>query len=607
MKYFYSILIFLHLLEAKAQSFELIPFAGNLRRPVDISHAGDDRLFITEKDGSIVIINKDGSLMSTPYLDIRNRVNAFANERGLLGLAFHPDYKINGYFYVHYTNSAGNSVISRFQRNNTDINKADASSEKILLTILQPASNHNAGDLNFGPDGYLYIGMGDGGDAGDPGNRSQNPKNLLGKMLRINVNQGNIYDIPADNPFKNNPDTLEEIWSLGLRNPWRFSFDRLTGDMWIADVGQNAWEEINMEEPGLGGHNYGWRCYEGNAAFNTSGCRPREHYRFPVHVYPNRFDVGCSVTGGYVYRGSNNPSLYGKYIYADFCTGIFWALQNVDGIWKNEQLANLTNQDFVSFGEDVNGELYVAGLASGVIYKISDGVCKNFNNLTINSNSADPLCHDECSGSLEISGEIQQLDFLWNDNVRGPARTDLCSGAYTVSIADSFGCSSTLSFELLNPPVDTVFLTVMNDTIFVLGSNSVNYLWYLENDLIAETDVPIFLPEKSGVYAVQTTSEKGCIITSAPLHFILSSTHEIKNTQEIILIGNPVTNQSLVWKTARNVSTPLYILNADGKLIERFSSPDPLDDTYSKSVSNLASGSYILVIGNRAKRFIVMH
>ena len=607
MKYIFFLLIFLHSLEAQTQNFELIPFTGNLRRPVDISHAGDDRLFITEKDGTIVIVNKDGSLLSTPFLDIRNRVNAFANERGLLGLTFHPDYKNNGYFFVHYTNSAGNSIISRFERTGTDINKADAASEKIILEVPQPFNNHNAGDLNFGPDGYLYIGMGDGGNAGDPGNRSQNSKNLLGKMLRIDINQGNPYGIPEDNPFKNNPDTLEEIWSLGLRNPWRFSFDRMSGNMWIADVGQNAWEEINMEIPGSGGQNYGWRCYEGNAAFNTSGCRTRENYQFPVHVYPNRFDVGCSITGGYVYRGSNNPSLYGKYIYTDFCTGIFWALQNIDGIWNNEQLADLTNQDFVTFGEDVNGELYVAGLASGVLYKISDGLCSNFNNLMLISNSTDPLCHDECTGSLEISGEIEHLKFIWSDNAQGASRMGLCSGTYTVSITDSLGCASTVNFELSNPSVDTIFLTVMNDTIFVLGSDAINYLWYLENELIAETDVPYFQPGMSGIYTVQTTSDKGCNITSAPLQFVLSSTHEIHNTSEIFLLGNPVTNQNLVWKTAQKTNVPMYILNADGKLIEKFSISDSMDNMHSKSVINLATGSYILVIGNKAKRFIVIH
>ncbi|MCB0551885.1 MAG: PQQ-dependent sugar dehydrogenase, partial [Phaeodactylibacter sp.] len=217
-------------------SLQLEVFASGFSLPVDIAHAGDGRLFIVEKAGRIRIIDSDGSILPQPFLDIDARVNSLASERGLLGLAFHPDYTDNGYFFVNYTNNSGDTRISRFSVSAGNANQADPNSERILLEVDQPFNNHNAGDLNFGPDGYLYIGLGDGGSADDPGNRAQNRQNLLGKMLRIDVDNGDPYSIPEDNPFAFDDFTLDEIWAIGLRNPWRFSFDRLTGALWIADV-----------------------------------------------------------------------------------------------------------------------------------------------------------------------------------------------------------------------------------------------------------------------------------------------------------------------------------------------------------------------------------
>ncbi len=356
-----------------AQSIELVPIKSGLRQPTDIAHSGiegDNRLFIVEKTGIIQVLDQRTNEL-TEFLNIRSSVNAQANERGLLGLCFHPDYQNNGYFFVHYTNAQGNSVISRF-KNSDNGSIGDSGSEKIILSVPHPFNNHNAGDLEFGNDGYLYIGMGDGGSGGDPQNRSQNPKTLLGKMLRIDVNTEDApYLIPNGNPYSGQSDTLPEIWALGLRNPWRFSFDRALNDLWIADVGQQNWEEINKVSATEAGLNYGWRCYEGNARFNFGGCNDAIGYTFPIHVYPNRFDVGCSVTGGFVYRGQQETDLIGKYIYADFCTGIFWALsQEAGGMWKNETLGQFQTQEFATFGEDVAGELYVAGLGNGTIYKV---------------------------------------------------------------------------------------------------------------------------------------------------------------------------------------------------------------------------------------------
>lgn len=389
-----------------AQSIKLNTYAGGFTKPVDISNTGtqgDGRLFITEKDGRIRIVEADGTVLSAPFLDIDPVVNSGANERGLLGLCFHPDYSNNGYFYVHYTNSGGHSTISRFKVSQTDPDKADPGSEKVLLVVNQPFNNHNAGDLEFGPDGYLYIGMGDGGNAGDPNNRSQNPQTLLGKMLRIDVNtETEKYLIPADNPYKNNPDTLPEIWALGLRNPWRFCIDTVLNEIWIADVGQDEWEEINVASLSLPALNYGWRCYEGLQKFNFSQCSDNTDFFDPVHVYANKFDVGCSVTGGFVYRGDDMPILKGRYIYADFCTGKFWSLtRNGNGAMENEELADLDNMEFATFGLDVNGEMYVAGLGNGTVFKLESGPSA-VNHLTNGDNYVFRVGTNPASGTLDI-------------------------------------------------------------------------------------------------------------------------------------------------------------------------------------------------------------
>jgi glucose/arabinose dehydrogenase len=273
----------------------LIPFASGLTSIVGITHAGDDRIFVVNQRGFIHIVSANGVVNPLPFLNISDRV-VYGGERGLLGLAFHPQYKSNGYFFVNYIGKGDSTHISRFQVNATDGNLADPQIELKILTVPQPYSNHNGGDLCFGPDGYLYIGLGDGGSGGDPGNRAQNPQQLLGKILRIDVDNGNPYTVPSTNPYFGSSTVLPEIWAMGLRNPWRFSFDRLTGDLWIADVGQNAFEEVNFQVAGSkGGENYGWKCYEGNQVYNASACNSEISFSFPVFAYPQ--DIECSVTG----------------------------------------------------------------------------------------------------------------------------------------------------------------------------------------------------------------------------------------------------------------------------------------------------------------------
>lgn len=361
-------------IQAQVQ-LELVEFASGFNQPVDIANAADERLFIVEKRGIIYILDTNGDRLTQPFLNIDDRVRSTENERGLLGLAFHPNFAENGYCYVNYTGNDGDTRISRFQVSENDPNIADPQSEQILLTVDQPQANHNGGDLAFGPDGYLYISLGDGGGSGDPTNSGQTRTTLLGKILRIDVDSGDPYSIPDSNPFAFEDFTLDEIWALGLRNPWRFSFDRATGDLWIADVGQNAFEEINFQPADSpGGENYGWRCYEGDAVFNTNDCPSMSELTFPIHTYPHvgSFCAG-SVTGGYVYRGSAYPAMQGAYIYADFCKGQIWSLRP-DGVggWENTELLDGVDSDFVAFGEDQSGELYLAGISSGNIYRVTD-------------------------------------------------------------------------------------------------------------------------------------------------------------------------------------------------------------------------------------------
>ena len=365
----YLTLIFICYNSSFSQSVLLESFGPSFNSPVEIKNAGDERLFVVEKSGKIKILNQNGSVNSTPFLDIEDRVSTNANERGLLGLAFHPNYPENPFFFVNYTNNSGATTISKFSVSaNQDIAN---DSETILLEINQPYANHNGGCINFGPDGNLYIGMGDGGSGGDPQNYSQNTESLLGKMLRININSG-AYSIPENNPYG------DEIWSIGLRNPWKFSFDSLNGDLWIADVGQNEFEEINMVQNNPANINYGWRCYEGNEPYNLSGC-PDEGLTFPVSTYSHYSsgDFKCSITGGYVYRGNQISGLNGVYFFADYCSGEIGLLsKNENDEWDMSLAFPNINGSWVSFGEDINGELYIASINGG-IYKIIDAALSN--------------------------------------------------------------------------------------------------------------------------------------------------------------------------------------------------------------------------------------
>lgn len=348
---------------------------SGLSAPVDIVSANDgtNRLFVVERGGRVKIVRAD-TIQTGNFLDIPDSISA-GGENGLLSLVFHPLYSANRYFFVYYTNTAGDIRITRFQTQAANPEVADEATGVVIMTIPHPTfSNHNGGKLVFGHDGHLYFATGDGGSSGDPGNNAQNGLSLLGKMIRINVDNFTVppyYSIPPDNPFIGDAAVRDEIFALGLRNPWRWSFDRLNHNVWIADVGQNAWEEVNaLTYAGSGGINYGWRCYEGNAPYNTAGCLPPANYISPVFVYPhNNATGGFSITGGYVYRGAEFAALYGYYICADYVSGNVWLIkQNAMGDWIATRQGGLPGS-ITGFGEAQNGDLYAVSL-NGRLFKI---------------------------------------------------------------------------------------------------------------------------------------------------------------------------------------------------------------------------------------------
>ncbi|MFN8445330.1 MAG: PQQ-dependent sugar dehydrogenase [Caldilineaceae bacterium] len=367
---------------------DFVPIATGLSQPVQVTNAGDGtgRLFVVEKGGLIKIV-RNGAVEATPFLDIHERVNSSCNECGLLGLAFPPDFASKRYFFVYY-NAKGNpisppagsgeedpangndSVIARFKLS-ANADQANPNSEEQVLLVNQPFTNHNGGQLAFGHDGYLYIGLGDGGDGGDPHGYGQSTTTLLGKILRLSVGASGTYSIPSDNPFANvtDPAVKKEIWDYGLRNPWRFSFDRSTGDLWIGDVGQGAREEIDYEPVGQGGKNYGWNRTEGNLCYQGGGnsC-DRTGITAPIFDYGR--DLGQSVTGGYIYRAAEFERMKAVYFFGDFIMGRLWAAKADGNSWQVQELLD-TNYNISSFGEDDAGNLYLADF-NGTVYKLID-------------------------------------------------------------------------------------------------------------------------------------------------------------------------------------------------------------------------------------------
>ena len=386
-----TLLLLLGLAASNASAQVLLePIISGLSAPLGIVHAADgsDRLFLVEQGGRIKVFD-GATVRATPFLNIRALLPPTCppqcGERGLLGLAFHPAYASNGFFFVNYTDASGSTVVARYRVSAGDPNVADPGSARVVLTVSQPFPNHNGGHLAFGPDGYLYIGLGDGGDGGDPFNHSQNPQSLLGKMLRIDPStapscggggEPPCYAIPASNPFAGSPTHRPEIWALGLRNPWRYSFDRKKGDLFIGDVGQNCWEEVNFQpRASPGGENYGWRVMEGRRCYDVAGgsCSftgcVQAGLTKPILNYRHEGTPCDAVTGGFRYRGRQVSALKARYVFADYCSGKIWtAVPSGDGTWARTLLVD-TNYSISTFGENEAGELYLADIAAGTIYQ----------------------------------------------------------------------------------------------------------------------------------------------------------------------------------------------------------------------------------------------
>lgn len=596
------ILLFLLLFVVKTTfsqpKLQLQQVASGLSYPVDITNCGDKRLFIVEQRGRIRIIDSMGVLLSTPFMDIDPRVNSSGNEQGLLGLAFPPDYAQTGYFYVNYIQNNGDTRISRFSVSANNPNVADPDSEVALLDIDQPYSNHNGGCIKFGPDGYLYIGTGDGGSGGDPQGNGQNKTTFLGKMLRIDVNEPNppYYSIPDDNPFVNQPDYYPEIWAMGMRNPWRFSFDRNTGDMWIADVGQNQWEEIHFEAAGSGGHNYGWRCYEAEATYNTSGCGAESNYVFPIFKYSHTSANGCSVTGGFVYRGSQYPDLYGNYLFADYCSGRWWmTTPDGQGNYNTAVLANLSAYEYTSFGENMDGELYVTAWSTGKIFKVTD-VCSGFK-VTASIDSI--TCAGVSDGAIQLTtvGGQPPLTYTWNTGATASNLTELPADTYIVQVRDANQCIRRDTFELSDAPAYTMTIAYADGQLSSdLSLPGADYQWFLGNMAIPEATDSIYQPTETGVYSLQVVTAEGCVVISNTVDVTVSGTQLPVSVWSAKVQPNPAEGQfTAKVQLYQSEQSIMYLCDVTGKVLQEQSvEGQVLKATF--DLSGYGSGAYWVLL-----------
>ena len=577
--------------------------ASGFSSPVDIANAGDSRLFVVERGGLIRILTENFDIESVPFLDIDDRViNAGGqSEQGLLALEFHHDYVNTGWFYVHYSDNDGNTVISRFSVDPDDTNKALPDSEKIIFTANQPFNNHNGGSIKFGPDNMLYIGLGDGGASNDPQNLAQNTQSPLGKILRLDIDNGDPYSIPTDNPFGNDPDVLDEIWAIGLRNPWKFSFDSRTGDLWIGDVGQNKWEEIDLQlSNSAGGENYGWRCREGNNDAVTAGCSGS--FDPPIAEYNHLGFTHCSVTGGYVYRGADEifedaPPVY---LYADYCSGQFWATYPVEvgsTSYTTVEMEKFSGRAISSFGEDVNGELYAAVLNNGRIYKINSS-CNIDLDLQIGAVSCDGI-NDGFIALPESLIDLYEVQIL---NISDPLAqvnaSALAQGSYEVTVS-RFGCERVFDTEVLL--IDRAPLQIESDgtSILMVTTTGESYQWYLDGNLIAGETAQTIDALENGSYTVEVLEATGCILTSEPYEFILDSTPVISSIKQWSIAPNPVAD-ILIMQVRTDVSEKynLTISDPKGKVIHQENVTVDGTANLQVDISKYENGVYLVMLSD---------
>jgi hypothetical protein len=595
--------------------FILQPLNLSVQKVTDIANAGDDRLFIVQQDGLILICDLNGSLYPDPFLDISAQV-LFGGERGLLGMAFSPEFETEGHFYVNYTGIDGDNRISRFTLG-ADPDIADPASEEVLFIIDQPFSNHNGGGMKFGPDGFLYIGSGDGGAAGDPQNNGQDPFSLLGKILRLDVGTDRGYLIPSDNPFYSGTDGDPLIWSTGLRNPWRISFDPIEGHLWIGDVGQNKWEELNRESVlDGGGVNYGWKCFEANAVYDTSGCQAPSFYTAPYYAYDHS-GGNCSVTGGFVYRGALHASWYGRYFFTDYCNGVIRSLADSASQVNVFIHGSFSPYSYSTFGEDLYGELYVGKTGNGV-FKLTDTTdCK-------------PVAHISYADSIEICGADfklatpyhPDLNYTWfrNDTVVLQSTTGTytgnVSGRYKVLVTAQNGCFS------------------VSDDVYVSFHKSIPISIDLQNPYFCQNSSPyvvpvtpdggvlsgpgvnngVFVPQVAGVGAHMVhysyTDSSGCL-QEALMTFRVDTCESgvLQNGSWFDLIQNPA-QDNLYLTLLRPVSnrTMIRIYDVSGRLvIEREMEEKRSGELVKIRISDLSDGIFVITIGEgsamEAKKF----
>lgn len=599
-------LLFIAVASVNAQNptISLTSWATGITRPIDVQNCGDDRVFVVRQAGVIRIYDTAGVVFPTPFLDIQSIVYDVNNEQGLLGLAFDPDYKNNGYFYIDYINNSHNTNISRFSVSATDSNVADPTSEVILKTIYQPYSNHNGGCLRFGPDGMLYVGMGDGGSANDPGNRAQNEHILLGKMLRFNVHDSAANYIPSTNPYAlDTTNGSPEIWDIGVRNPWRFNFDDVTGNLWIADVGQNLWEEIDFEPYGSSGNiNYGWHCREALHSF-TSGaadCNGTVGLTEPIWEYPH--GPACSVSGGLVYRCPDNAALWGKYLFADYCSGEIWSLlENGQPLFDCDTLLDFTNNTIASFGEDKWGRVYVCGEGNSTVYR-----------LNVTSPTCNPVAYIEhlgdslevCNGGTIHAYEFPGFQYSWtyngvNVNSNLPTIPVIGSGYYQLTVTQG-ACTGVSDSVFVNVhSVNPIISGLLGS--YTQGSSAVTLTGTPSGGVFSGIGVTgnSFDPSIAGVGTHEIyytyTDEIGCTGTDTAITSIVSGINDLPAFNSLTIIPNPSSGDfNIRVQGFRNEKIQFTVLDISGRMIEQYKTEIKTGDNNIALKINLTEGVYLL-------------
>lgn len=575
---------------------------GGFDEPLAIVNAGDERLFIVERTGRIKILYPDGTVST--FLDIDARVGSDGGEQGLLGLAFHPDYADNGYFFVNYTDTLGDTHISRFSRSAGDPELADASSELNLLYMDQPANNHNGGCLNFGPDGYLYIFMGDGGGTGH--NRSQDiTDNLFGKILRIDVDGAVPYAIPPGNPYIGITGD-DEIYAIGLRNPWRCNFDRLTGDLWVGDVGADSWEEIDLIPAGsTPDWNFGWKCYEGFHLREGTACDTIvPDFDLPIFEYPHDIDSGgFAVTGGYVYRGTEFPGLYGKYIFCDYISGNFFTLEpDGAGGWIS-QFYDYVIDHITSFGENLHGEIYACINDNGNVYKLIDH-CADLNLSVLVTDAAAPTVHNGAI-NLSVTGATTPVNYMWSNGAISEDISSLTAGIYSVTVTDALGCSKSIeaTVENLCGPATGIISTPSTNSVFIdwddVGATGYRVMYksagpgpFMQmNTPVSSVTIPGLSSATAYTFKIKNKCPGAPGAFSANGNFMTLPLKE-ELTGEINIFPNP--NNGKFFIAGVRSETEIHIFNSTGQLIitKMINSPEEFD------LSVYGDGIYFIRIEN---------